>query len=285
MLDVIDNRYTEAITLRTLSTSVGRQPAYLGRLFRQEVGSSFHDYLTRVRMEHAAELIREGVKIEAVALCVGYRSKKNFYQQFRRQFATTPVPYRCRTLATAPPDDRATFTSDAERPAIAEDRPGARMMHDTRAVPMPRSMTPDVEPSLRSLSSIFRATNRAWRLAVRAQELLLQNFGRLRMGILLTDHTGRYIIANRAALDVTGYSTTELRTLSPAELFVQGPSADTRCVWQFLLTRPRRPDRCPNATVRTKTGDAVSLYVVTLRNLLTDHHGAATLDGLPASAR
>jgi AraC-like DNA-binding protein len=38
-------------------------------------------------------LIREGVKIEAVAHQVGYRSKKNFYRQFKRRFAMTPFAY------------------------------------------------------------------------------------------------------------------------------------------------------------------------------------------------
>src|SRR5687768_12690991 len=81
MLTQIENDYSQAITLRTMSAAIGRQPAYLGRLFQQEVGASVRDHLTRVRLEHAAELIRDGVKIEAVALCVGYRSKKNFYQR------------------------------------------------------------------------------------------------------------------------------------------------------------------------------------------------------------
>jgi two-component system response regulator YesN len=94
MLNVIENDYANVVTLRTLSSTVGRQPAYLGRLFRQQVGSTARDYLTRVRLGHAAALIREGVKIEAVALSVGYRSKKNFYQQFRKHFGTTPVVFR-----------------------------------------------------------------------------------------------------------------------------------------------------------------------------------------------
>jgi two-component system response regulator YesN len=94
MLEQIDRDYGDVITLRTMSATIGRHPAYLGHLFHQEVGSSARDYLTRVRLEHAAELIRSGVKIEAVALIVGYRSKKNFYQRFRRHYGTTPVRYR-----------------------------------------------------------------------------------------------------------------------------------------------------------------------------------------------
>ena len=94
MIDLIESEYADVITIRALSARLNLKPAYLGRLFRQEVGASVRDYLTRVRLEHAGALIRNGAKIEAVALSVGYRSKKNFYRQFRKRYGTTPVPYR-----------------------------------------------------------------------------------------------------------------------------------------------------------------------------------------------
>lgn len=276
ILDLIDRQYGDVVTLRTLSTSVGRQPAYLGRLFRQEVGSSFHDYLTLIRMRQAAKLIQDGVKVEAVALCVGYRSKKNFYQQFRKHYGTNPVPYRCRRLesdtagsATASP--LATLSDTASRPV--------------RTSQPIQNVSSDAEPPLGGLASILRVTIRAWHLAVRAQELLVQKSGRLQMGTLLTDNAGRYITANRAALDMTGYSAAELNNLSPDELFVRSPKAETRCVWQFLLSRPNHADGEPNATVRTKTGNCISVHLVTLRNLLTERHGTAMLSRLAAAAR
>ena len=94
MLEQIESGYSRAITLRSMSARFGKHPAYLGQVFHEEVGSSAREYLTRVRLERAAELIRDGVKIEAVALIVGYRSKKNFYQRFKRYYGTTPVRYR-----------------------------------------------------------------------------------------------------------------------------------------------------------------------------------------------
>jgi two-component system, response regulator YesN len=94
MLDTIEKSYTERITLDTFAQMLNRQSAYLGHVFRQEVGMTVHQWVTRVRLDHAAMLIRQGVKIEAVSLIVGYKSKKNFYRQFRRYFATTPHQYR-----------------------------------------------------------------------------------------------------------------------------------------------------------------------------------------------
>jgi two-component system response regulator YesN len=80
--------------LHSLAKELHRQGAYLGAMFRREVGVPMRQWLTAVRLDHASVLIREGVKVEAVSLLVGYRSKKNFYRQFKRRFGTTPYEHR-----------------------------------------------------------------------------------------------------------------------------------------------------------------------------------------------
>jgi len=94
MLERIEQSYSEPITLRSLAAELHRQSAYLGGMFRRAVGMSVHQWLTTVRLDRASALIRDGVKVEAVSLLVGYRSKKNFYRQFKRRFGTTPFEHR-----------------------------------------------------------------------------------------------------------------------------------------------------------------------------------------------
>lgn len=105
MLHRIEQNYAEPITLRSLSSELHRQSAYLGAMFRREVGVPMREWLTSVRLAHASQLIREGTKVEAVSLLVGYRSKKNFYRRFKRRFGTTPFEHasvwRSRTAAPA----------------------------------------------------------------------------------------------------------------------------------------------------------------------------------------
>ena len=91
--EFIEQSYSQPVTLRVLATALDRQASYLGALFRRETGLSVRQCLTRVRLDRASVLIREGVKIEAVSLLVGYRSKKNFYRQFKRRFEMTPFAY------------------------------------------------------------------------------------------------------------------------------------------------------------------------------------------------
>ena len=66
----------------------------MARSFRTKLGVSVHGYVTQVRLEHAADPISSNIKVEAVALGVGYRSKKNFYRQFARHFGVTPEAFR-----------------------------------------------------------------------------------------------------------------------------------------------------------------------------------------------
>jgi YesN/AraC family two-component response regulator len=94
MMDRIEQSYAEPITLHSLADELHRQGAYLGAMFRREIGVPMRQWLTSVRLDHAAVLIRDGVKVEAVSMLVGYRSKKNFYRQFKRRFGTTPLGYR-----------------------------------------------------------------------------------------------------------------------------------------------------------------------------------------------
>lgn len=99
----IRHEFAGPLTLKNVAASLGRQTEYLGTLFRQQAGVTFHQRLTTVRMRQAARLIRAGEKIEAVVLLVGYRSKKNFYAHFRRRFGMTPGAYRDRHLGAPPP--------------------------------------------------------------------------------------------------------------------------------------------------------------------------------------
>jgi two-component system response regulator YesN len=80
---------------------MGRHPNYVGLVFHEQMGLTVRGYLTRFRLERAADLIARGDKIEAVSLCVGYRSKRNFYRQFKRCFGMTPQQYR-RALSSGP---------------------------------------------------------------------------------------------------------------------------------------------------------------------------------------
>jgi AraC-like DNA-binding protein len=92
----ICTHYGQRISLKTLALTVGRNTQYISTLFHRQTGVTIHNYLTSVRMEQAARLLRGSEKVEAVMLLVGYRSKKNFYKQFQSSFGMTPGCYKAR---------------------------------------------------------------------------------------------------------------------------------------------------------------------------------------------
>jgi len=94
MVALINARSEEPLRLRGLAQALGCVEEGLGKLFRQHAGMTVRAYLAQCRMMRAADSVGVGDKIEAVALQCGYRSKKNFYKQFRRHFGTTPGNYR-----------------------------------------------------------------------------------------------------------------------------------------------------------------------------------------------
>lgn len=101
LLDVIERRYGEPLTIGDLASHVCRGTAHVASQFRRETGLTIHRYLTQVRMRHAAEMLQLGEKVEAVMFLVGYRSKKSFYSHFRTHTGQTPGSFRRRSEATA----------------------------------------------------------------------------------------------------------------------------------------------------------------------------------------
>jgi AraC-like DNA-binding protein len=103
MVRLIEERYTQPLTLEVIAAALGRSKGYLATLFREQTGQSVRGLVTQMRLHHAAALIRAGEKIEAASLLVGYRSKKNFYRHFKEQYLVTPLAYRTAVLGLTPP--------------------------------------------------------------------------------------------------------------------------------------------------------------------------------------
>jgi len=79
----------------SLAKDVGLSERHFRRQFRAAYGKTVRRYLTEVRMQRAAALLRETrLGIEQVAHTVGYPSIKNFARSFRRAYGLTPSEFR-----------------------------------------------------------------------------------------------------------------------------------------------------------------------------------------------
>jgi AraC-like DNA-binding protein len=90
---LIKHNYQRAWTLSELASRFHVTPHQLRRAFIKEFGLSVHEYQRIIRVLAALNQVpRE--KVDAVALEVGWRSKKNFYRAFEEVTGLTPTAFR-----------------------------------------------------------------------------------------------------------------------------------------------------------------------------------------------
>lgn len=97
--DFMNANLHRRIALIELAGVVNLSPAYLSRLFKAETGLSPGEYLIRLRIEKAGELLATSfLSIKQIMAAVGYNNKSNFGRSFRRYFRVTPTEYRTALL-------------------------------------------------------------------------------------------------------------------------------------------------------------------------------------------
>ncbi len=105
---LLKQKLAEPFSLEELGRKIGCSPFYLSRTFSSETGQTISQYLRRLRMDKAAELLREGeMNVTEVALEVGYASPSHFSQTFHETFGCCPGLYPIRTVANLPADAKA----------------------------------------------------------------------------------------------------------------------------------------------------------------------------------
>ncbi|MBP5599317.1 MAG: response regulator [Lachnospiraceae bacterium] len=87
--------YKDNITLKELGKKYFINSAYLGQLFKNKYGISFKDYLHKIRIEKAEELlINTDLKTYEVAEAVGYKDVDYFINRFIEDKGCTPAKFR-----------------------------------------------------------------------------------------------------------------------------------------------------------------------------------------------
>lgn len=87
----------EKLSLRGMAVRHYLNPAYLGRLFRQQTGMSFNDFLVDCRMELARKHLQDRNRmISDIAAKVGYEDVNHFCHVFKTRNGMTPSEFRAR---------------------------------------------------------------------------------------------------------------------------------------------------------------------------------------------
>ncbi|MCR5216590.1 MAG: response regulator [Lachnospiraceae bacterium] len=91
----IEENYSKDLILDEVSRQMQISPYYFSKLFRKKTGSTFIEYVTNVRMEHAKDLLRNTNKsMKEISIEVGYSDANYFSRTFKKNVGVTPSEYK-----------------------------------------------------------------------------------------------------------------------------------------------------------------------------------------------
>ncbi|MCX8131793.1 MAG: response regulator [Clostridia bacterium] len=94
----IDENYFNEISLDDVARGVNISPNYFCKLFKDETGENYVEYLTFIRIQKAKEFLEEGkYSVKEVCYQVGYSDPNYFSRIFKKVTGITPTEFKDRT--------------------------------------------------------------------------------------------------------------------------------------------------------------------------------------------
>lgn len=91
----IRSNYSKDISLDEVSQEVNISPYYFSKVFKEEVGEGFVEYLTGLRMDKAKELLTSTeYSMKEICSMVGYADPNYFSRIFKKNTGVTPTEYK-----------------------------------------------------------------------------------------------------------------------------------------------------------------------------------------------
>lgn len=124
----IDANYQRRLSLQEIAAAEFVSEAWLSRLFRKEVGVSFMQYITGLRLRKAAEqLTTTRQSIQQIAQQQGFASSRVMSDLFKREHGLTPRQFRQRHPQTAVESPRPHLQQTERWQPVSIDRLYARL--------------------------------------------------------------------------------------------------------------------------------------------------------------
>lgn len=93
--DYIQKNYQKDLSLDEVSRQLDLSSYYFSKLFKEETGSNFVEYITNLRMEKAKELLmKDEMSMKEICSAVGYSDPNYFSRIFKKNTGATPTEYR-----------------------------------------------------------------------------------------------------------------------------------------------------------------------------------------------
>lgn len=91
----INNHLDETLDLKTLANEAALSDFHFHRIFKALKGEAIGGYITRLRLEATARLLRyTALTIEEIAFNIGYETSASLSKAFKKQYSISPTEYR-----------------------------------------------------------------------------------------------------------------------------------------------------------------------------------------------
>ena len=91
----IDENYSKDVSLDDISRNMNLSPYYFSKLFKEKTGENFVEFLTRVRIDKAKEMLKDPDKsMKEICSEVGYGDPNYFSRIFKKVVGVPPTEYR-----------------------------------------------------------------------------------------------------------------------------------------------------------------------------------------------
>ncbi len=91
---IVEN-HSKPIKIEDVAAQLFISASHLSRLFQRELNCTVNDYITRVRVERAVELMKQPeLNVEQVSKAIGFQNQSYFAKFFRKYIGVTPLAYR-----------------------------------------------------------------------------------------------------------------------------------------------------------------------------------------------
>ena len=93
----IQKNYRKPLTLEMVAEFIGYSPSYFSKVFKQETGTTFRNYLNQLRIEKSKSLLlSSSASISEICSTVAFEDQSYFCKVFKKFVGVTPDRYRKR---------------------------------------------------------------------------------------------------------------------------------------------------------------------------------------------
>lgn len=107
MIRYVNDHMGVQVRLAETARELRVSPEHLSRLFREEMGMTFTEYIRMVKIDYAMALLRKtDLRVQEIAWAVGMDNEKYFHNLFKEALGMTPRQYRILQSDAGEDEDR-----------------------------------------------------------------------------------------------------------------------------------------------------------------------------------